>query len=108
MGNEYGLYTRLVLPTSQRINVVNVYLPPTSSLLRRDIAESRPSLTWTWFWSNCSRSTPPLCAAISTLGSVHVSPFWTTTTLPVLLLIPTYVLVLPGSYKCVNCSTCIY
>jgi hypothetical protein len=40
MGNEYGLYTRLVLPTSQRLNVVNVYLPPTSSLLRRDIAES--------------------------------------------------------------------
>ena len=41
MGNEYGLYTRLILPTSQRINVVNVYLLPTSSLLRRGIAESQ-------------------------------------------------------------------
>ena len=40
-GNEYGLYTRLVLPTSQRINNVNVYMPPTSSLARRDIAEAQ-------------------------------------------------------------------
>jgi exonuclease III len=40
-GNEYGLYTRLVLPTSQRVNVTNVYLPPTSSLLRRDITEDQ-------------------------------------------------------------------
>ena len=39
-GNEYGLYTRLVLPTSQRINVTNVYLPPTSSLLCRGITEA--------------------------------------------------------------------
>ena len=39
-GNEYGLYTRLVLPTSQRVNVTNVYLPPTSSLLRRGITEA--------------------------------------------------------------------
>jgi hypothetical protein len=41
MGNEYGLYTRLVLPTSQRINVTNVYIPPTSSLLRRNITEEQ-------------------------------------------------------------------
>ena len=41
MGNEYGLYTRLILPTSQRINIANVYLPPTSSLLRRDITEAQ-------------------------------------------------------------------
>jgi hypothetical protein len=31
--------TKLILPTSERINVVNVYLPPTSSLARRDITE---------------------------------------------------------------------
>jgi exonuclease III len=41
MGNEYGLYTRLVLPTSQRINVTNVYIPPTSSLRRRNITEEQ-------------------------------------------------------------------
>jgi endonuclease/exonuclease/phosphatase family metal-dependent hydrolase len=40
VGNEYGLLTKLVLPNSQRINVVNVYLPPTSSLARRAIAEA--------------------------------------------------------------------
>jgi exonuclease III len=28
-GNEYGLFTKLILPTSQRVNIVNVYLPPT-------------------------------------------------------------------------------
>lgn len=38
-GNEYGLFTKLILPTSERISVVNVYLPPTSSLARRDIPE---------------------------------------------------------------------
>ena len=38
-GNEYGLYTKLIMPTSKRINVVNVYVPPTSSLARRDITE---------------------------------------------------------------------
>ena len=41
MGNEYGLCTKLVLPTSQRINIVNVYVPPTSSLTRRDITEAQ-------------------------------------------------------------------
>jgi Endonuclease/Exonuclease/phosphatase family len=39
-GNEYGLLTKLILPTSKRVNIVNVYLPPTSSLTRRGIAES--------------------------------------------------------------------
>ena len=40
-GNEYGLYTKLILPTSERLCIVNVYLPPTSSLARRDIAETQ-------------------------------------------------------------------
>ena len=40
-GNEYGLLTKLILPTSQRVNIMNVYMPPTSSLLRRGIAESQ-------------------------------------------------------------------
>ena len=44
-GNEYGLYTRLVLPTSQRINVRNVYLPPTSSLKRRTNTEAQATAT---------------------------------------------------------------
>lgn len=39
-GNEYGLHTKLILPTSERINIINVYLPPTSSLARRDITEA--------------------------------------------------------------------
>jgi hypothetical protein len=38
-GNEYGLYTKLILPTSERLNIVNVYLPPTSLLACRDITE---------------------------------------------------------------------
>ena len=41
VGNEYGLLTKLVLPNSQRINVVNVYIPPTSSLTCRDITEAQ-------------------------------------------------------------------
>lgn len=41
IGNEYGQLTKLILPNSQRINVVNVYLPPTSSLTRRGIAEAQ-------------------------------------------------------------------
>jgi hypothetical protein len=40
-GNEYGQLTKLVLPNSQRINVVNVYIPPTSSLALRDITEAQ-------------------------------------------------------------------
>jgi hypothetical protein len=40
MGNEYCLYTKIILPNSQRVNIVNVYLPPTSSLARRDILET--------------------------------------------------------------------
>jgi hypothetical protein len=39
-GNEYGLHTKLILPTSERVNIVNAYLPPTSSLARRDITEA--------------------------------------------------------------------
>ena len=38
-GNEYGLHTKLIVPTSEQVNIVNVYLPPTSSLARRDILE---------------------------------------------------------------------
>ena len=38
-GNEYGLYTKLIVPNSERINVVNIYLPPTSLLARCDITE---------------------------------------------------------------------
>jgi exonuclease III len=40
-GNEYGLYTKLILPTSERLSVINVYMPPTSSLGRRDITETQ-------------------------------------------------------------------
>jgi exonuclease III len=40
-GNEYGLCTKLILPTSQRINIVNIYVPPTSSLTRRGITEAQ-------------------------------------------------------------------
>ena len=39
-GNEYGLHTKLILPTSERINIVNAYLPPTSSLARCNITEA--------------------------------------------------------------------
>ena len=39
-GNEYGLHTKLILPTSERINIVNAYIPPTSLLARRDITEA--------------------------------------------------------------------
>lgn len=38
-GNEYGLYTKFALPTSQRINVINAYIPPYGSLLRKKIQE---------------------------------------------------------------------
>jgi exonuclease III len=38
-GNEYGIYTKIVLPTSQRLNVVNVYIPPYVSLHRKGIQE---------------------------------------------------------------------
>ena len=38
-GNEYGIFTYLILPTSQWVNIVNVYLPPLSSLLCRNITE---------------------------------------------------------------------
>jgi hypothetical protein len=40
LGNEYCLLTKLTLPNSQRVNIVNVYLPPTSSLARRAITET--------------------------------------------------------------------
>lgn len=39
-GNEYCLVTKLRLPNSQRVNIPNIYLPPTSSLGRSDIAEA--------------------------------------------------------------------
>ena len=39
-GNEYGLHTKFILPTSQRINVINVYMPPYGSLSRKGIKET--------------------------------------------------------------------
>jgi exonuclease III len=30
--NEYGIFTKLLLPNSTRINIINVYLPPYQSL----------------------------------------------------------------------------
>jgi exonuclease III len=39
-GNEYGLHTKIILPNSQRINVVNVYIPPATSLTKRNILET--------------------------------------------------------------------
>ena len=30
--NEYGILTKLILPNSTRINIVNIYIPPTTSL----------------------------------------------------------------------------
>jgi exonuclease III len=39
-GNEYCLHVKLRLPNSQRVNIANVYLPPTSSLAKRDITEA--------------------------------------------------------------------
>ena len=38
-GNEYSLHTKIILPDSKRINVVNVYIPPTTSLENRHIQE---------------------------------------------------------------------
>lgn len=38
-GNEYCLQVKRILPNSQRVNLVNVYLPPTSSLTKRGITE---------------------------------------------------------------------
>jgi hypothetical protein len=40
MGNEYCLAIKIRLPNSQRVNIANVYLPPTSSLAKRGIAEA--------------------------------------------------------------------
>ena len=39
-GNEYCLAIKIRLPNSQRVNIANVYLPPTSSLAKRGIAEA--------------------------------------------------------------------
>ena len=39
-GNKYGLYTKLILPTSELANIINIYLPPISSLARRHITET--------------------------------------------------------------------
>ena len=35
--NEYGIFTKLLLPNSTRINIINIYLPPYQSLLKRNI-----------------------------------------------------------------------
>jgi hypothetical protein len=42
-GNEYGLHTKLILPTSERISIVNAYLLPTSLLARCNITEAHTS-----------------------------------------------------------------
>jgi exonuclease III len=39
-GNEYCLQAKIRLPNSQRVNIANVYLPPTSSLTKRAITEA--------------------------------------------------------------------
>lgn len=39
--NEYGIYTKFALPTSQRINVINVYIPPYVSLNRKGVLEKQ-------------------------------------------------------------------
>ena len=39
-GNEYCLLAKIRLPNSQRVNIANIYLPPTSSLAKRDITEA--------------------------------------------------------------------
>lgn len=39
-GNEYCLWVKIRLPNSQRVNIANVYLPPTSSLVKRNITEA--------------------------------------------------------------------
>jgi hypothetical protein len=39
-GNEYCLLAKIRLPNSQHVNIANIYLPPTSSLAKRDITEA--------------------------------------------------------------------
>lgn len=39
-GNEYGLHTKIILPNSLRINIVNTYIPPKTSLAKRHILEA--------------------------------------------------------------------
>jgi hypothetical protein len=40
-GNEYGISTKIILPNSERINIINIYLPPTSSLTKQNIPEEQ-------------------------------------------------------------------
>lgn len=37
--NEYSIHTKLILPNSTRINIINIYIPPTTSLKKRNITE---------------------------------------------------------------------
>ena len=37
--NEYGILVKLLLPNSTRINIFNIYIPPTSSLRKQNITE---------------------------------------------------------------------
>jgi hypothetical protein len=37
--NEYGILVKLLLPNSTRINIFNIYIPPASSLRKRNITE---------------------------------------------------------------------
>jgi exonuclease III len=30
--NEYGIHTKVILPNSTRLNIVNIYIPPSTSL----------------------------------------------------------------------------
>ena len=42
MNNKYVLYsihTKLILPDNTRINIINIYIPPTTSLTKRNITE---------------------------------------------------------------------
>ena len=39
--NEYCILAKITLPNSRRINIANIYLPPTSSLKRRQITDEQ-------------------------------------------------------------------
>jgi hypothetical protein len=42
--NEYGIHTKVILPNSTRINIINVYIPPITSLTKRNITEQSARL----------------------------------------------------------------
>ena len=38
--NEYGIFIKILLPNSTRINIFNIYIPPYQSLLKRHIQQN--------------------------------------------------------------------